>query len=75
MDALVDVIVGKYAPLPAACLGFLVNRLQYGAPQWAKERAAALKRAKERLGHARVEGIDWYFPAAGKASVAALAAG
>ncbi len=46
MDALVDVIVRKYAPLPAASLGFLVNRLQYGAPQWAKDRAAALKRAK-----------------------------
>jgi uncharacterized protein len=62
MDALVDVIVGKYAPLPAASLGFLVNRLQYGAPQWAKERSAALKRAKARLGHARIEGVDWYFP-------------
>jgi len=51
MDALVDVIVRKYAPLPAGSLGFLVNRLQYGAPQWAKERAAALARAKQRLGH------------------------
>ena len=62
MDALVDVIVGKYAPIPAPSLGFLVNRLQYGAPQWAKERSAALARAKQRLGHAYVEGIDWYFP-------------
>jgi hypothetical protein len=62
MDALVDVIVGKYAPIPAPSLGFLVNRLQYGAPQWAKERSAALARAKLRLGHIRVEGIDWYFP-------------
>jgi uncharacterized protein YcaQ len=56
MDALVDVIVGKYAPLPANTLGSLVNRLQYGAPQW----------AKQRLGHARVEGIDWYWPAGEK---------
>ena len=63
MDALVDVIVGKYAPLPAGSLGFLVNRLQYGAPQWAKERAAALARARQRLGHARVGGIEWYWPA------------
>jgi hypothetical protein len=62
MDALVDVIVHKYAPLPAASLGALVNRLQYGVPQWAKQRSAALARAKARLGHARVEGIDWYFP-------------
>jgi uncharacterized protein len=63
MDALVDVIVRKYAPLPGGTLANLVNRLQYGAPQWAKERRAALGRAKQRLPHARVEGIDWYWPA------------
>ena len=64
MDALVDVIVRKYAPLPASTLGSLVYFLRYGAPQWTKERSAALARAKQRLGHARVEGIDWYWPAA-----------
>jgi hypothetical protein len=63
MDALVDVIVRKYAPLPGGSLANLVNRLQYGAPQWAKERRAALVRAKQRLPHARVEGIEWYWPA------------
>ena len=63
MDALVDVIVRKYAPLPANSLGNLVNRLQHGAPQWIKERAAALARAKQRLRHARVDGIEWYWPA------------
>jgi uncharacterized protein len=62
MDALVDVIVRKYAPLPSASLGNLVNRLQHGAPQFVKERAAALTRAKQRLGHALVDGIDWYWP-------------
>jgi len=62
MDALIEVIVRKYAPLPASSLGFLVNRLQYGAPQWAKERSSALARAKQSLGHARVEGIEWYWP-------------
>jgi uncharacterized protein len=66
MDALIDVIVQKYAPLTANTLGSLVNRLQYGAPQWTKERSAALARAKQRLGHARVEGIDWYWPAGEK---------
>ena len=50
MDALVDVIVRKYAPLPGNSLGFLVNRLQHGAPQWVKERAAALARAKHGWG-------------------------
>jgi uncharacterized protein YcaQ len=63
MDALVDVIVRKYAPLPGSSLANLVNRLQYGAPQWAKERRAALVRAKLRLAHARVDGIEWYWPA------------
>ena len=63
MDALVDVIVRKYAPLPVGSLANLVNRLQYGAPQWAKERRAVLVRAKQRLPHARVEGIEWYWPA------------
>lgn len=41
MDALVDVIVGKYAPLPSGSLANLVNRLQHAAPQWARERRAA----------------------------------
>ncbi|HTD75126.1 MAG TPA: crosslink repair DNA glycosylase YcaQ family protein [Steroidobacteraceae bacterium] len=63
MDALVDVIVRKYAPLPANSLGNLVNRLQHGAPQWIKERAAALARAKQRLRNTRVQGIEWYWPA------------
>jgi hypothetical protein len=63
MDALVDVIVRKYAPLPGSSLGFLVNRLQHGAPQWIKERSAALARAKQRLRHERVDGIEWYWPA------------
>jgi uncharacterized protein len=62
MDRLVDVIVRKYAPLPAASLAFLVRRLQYGAPQWTKDCPAALTRAKQRLEQARVEGIDWYWP-------------
>jgi uncharacterized protein len=64
MDALVDLIVHKYAPLPGSTLGQLVNRLQGAAPQWAAQRGAALARAKQRLGHVRAEGIDWYWPAA-----------
>jgi uncharacterized protein YcaQ len=62
MDALVDVIVRKYAPLPGASLANLINRLQWGAPQWIKERRAALARAKQRFSSARVDGIDWYWP-------------
>ena len=64
MDALVDIAVGKYAPLPAASLGQLLSLLGGGAPQWTGQRAAALARAKERLVHSRIDGIDWYWPAA-----------
>ncbi len=63
MDAMVDVIVAKYAPLPAATLGDLVNRLRHAAPQWAADRPRALAQAKQRLGHARIDGVDWYWPA------------
>jgi len=66
MDALVDLVVAKYAPLPLATLGQLVSHLRGGAPQWGAQRAAALKRAKARLAHERVEGVDWYWPAAEK---------
>lgn len=63
MDALVDVIVAKYAPLPGRTLGQLVAFLRGAAPQWAGERAAALARAKRRLPNATVDGVTWYWPA------------
>ena len=64
LDALVDVIVRKYAPLPALSLSALVSRLRYGVPQWGGQLKAALSRTKQRLGHARVDGLDWYWPEA-----------
>jgi uncharacterized protein len=63
MDALVDLIVNAYAPLPAQSLRQLVGMLRSAAPQWADDRPRALQRAKSRLGHAEVAGIDWYWPA------------
>ena len=63
-DALVDVVVAKYAPLPAATLGQLLSHLCIGAPQWRGERNAAVQRAKQRLAHAKVDGVDWYWSAA-----------
>ena len=63
IDALVDILVRIYAPLPVASLAFFVRRLRFAVPQWHKELKSALQRAKERLSHARVEGIDWYWPA------------
>jgi uncharacterized protein YcaQ len=62
IDRLVDVIVHKYAPLPALSLSGLVRRLRYAVPQWRPGLNAALARAKERLAHTRLDGIDWYWP-------------
>jgi len=64
LDALVDVVVGKYAPLPATSLSTLVRRLRYAVPQWTRELSRTLQRAKHRLAHARVDGVDWYWPSA-----------
>jgi len=63
MDALVDIAVRIYAPLPARSLSFVIRRLRYAVPQWQREITSALNRAKERLAHERVDGMDWYWPA------------
>ena len=63
VDALVDIVVHKYAPLPAASLTGLIARLRLAAPQWHAELKPAAARAKQRLAHERVEGVDWYWPA------------
>jgi uncharacterized protein YcaQ len=62
IDALVDVAVRIYAPMPAACLSDLVRRLRFAVPQWHGELKSAFERAKQRLSHARVDGVDWYWP-------------
>lgn len=83
IDALVDVVVRIYAPLPGPSLSFFVSRLRFAVPQWQTELKSALQRAKERLSHARVDptlprygtdlmplssdGVDWYWPADEKA--------
>ena len=62
LDALVDVVVGNYSPLPVGSLGLVVRRLRYAAPQFARAIDAALERAKRRLAHAHVDGVEWYWP-------------
>jgi uncharacterized protein YcaQ len=63
IDALVDVAVGIYAPLPGASLSSLVRRLRFAAPQWSDRLTDALRRARERLSQARIGDVDWYWPA------------
>jgi uncharacterized protein YcaQ len=63
LDALVDVAVAKYAPLPAATLSMLVMWLgSAAAPQWREHRRAALARARQRLPSAEVDGQRWFWP-------------
>ena len=62
MDALVDVIVHKYAPLPERSLRELISLLRGGVPQWDALRAAAFARAKTRLPSVEWDGMRWYWP-------------
>lgn len=62
IDALADVAIRIYAPLPASSLSFLLRRLRLAAPQWTAELKEVVRWAKERLEHARIDGIDWYWP-------------
>ena len=71
IDALVDVAVRLYAPLPGRSLSSFVRRLRFAVPQWRGELTIALQRARERLSHKRVDGVDWYWPAEENAEDAA----
>ena len=62
IDALIDVIVRKYAPLPERSLRELIGLLRGGVPQWDAQRAAAFAHAKARLPNAQIGGVIWYWP-------------
>jgi uncharacterized protein len=62
MDALIDVIVGKYAPLPERSLAELIRLLRGGVPQWDSLRKQAFASARARLASAVVDGVAWYWP-------------
>ncbi|MGO4390689.1 crosslink repair DNA glycosylase YcaQ family protein [Variovorax sp. M-6] len=61
--ALIDLVVRKYAPLPAASLTYLVRLLGYGAPHLSVQVQAALRLAREQLASCRIDGTTWYWPA------------
>jgi uncharacterized protein YcaQ len=63
VDSLVDAAVHIYAPLPGKCLTDLIRRLRFAVPQWRGELREAFQRTKQRLAHALVGGVDWYWPA------------
>jgi uncharacterized protein YcaQ len=62
IDAMVDLAVRIYAPVPASSLRMLVRRLRYAVPQWERDLLKAFDRAKQRLAHANVEGVEWFWP-------------
>ncbi len=72
VDGLLDAAVQVYAPLPGKCLADLVRRLRFAAPQWRDALKEALQRAKQRLAHTRVDGVEWYWPLQEKATRCAL---
>jgi uncharacterized protein YcaQ len=63
LDALADVAIRIYAPLPLGSLRFVLRRLRFAAPQWESKVTGTIQRARPRLSHAQVEGVDWYWPA------------
>ena len=60
--ALLDLVVRKYAPLPASSLVYLVRLLRYGAPHLQAETKLAHVGLRERLASAKVDGVVWYWP-------------
>lgn len=62
IDALVDVAIRKYSPLPRSSLSSLVSRLRFCVPQWHTHLRGAFQRAQQRLAHVRVDGVEWYWP-------------
>jgi uncharacterized protein len=62
VDALVDILVTIYAPIPGGSLSPMVSRLRYAVPHWHGELKDAVTRARQRLACVRVDGVDWYWP-------------
>jgi len=58
-DALVDLVLAKYAPLPSRSLGHLVYQLGGGAPQLQAELKQALARRRCEWPGAEVDGVAW----------------
>lgn len=63
IDALADQLLHIYAPVPKASLGPLLGRLRYAVPQWQAQLKAAIARARERLASAKIDGVEWFWPA------------
>jgi uncharacterized protein YcaQ len=63
-DALLQLAVRLYAPLPAASLRQLASRLCRISPQLSREIKVALARANDTFARTTIGGAVWYWPAA-----------
>ena len=63
MDALADVVLAKYAPLPLPSFSMLVHRMGIGAPQWHQLCKPTVQRARQRLPQVQIDGVRWLWPA------------
>ena len=61
-DALLQLVLAKYAPLPSRSLGQLCSLLSYGAPQLRAEIKRALIQARLTLPRSELEGVTWFWP-------------
>jgi uncharacterized protein YcaQ len=59
---------------PASSLSIFTRRLRYAVSPMDQRTAGAIQRARTRLAHARVDGVDWYWPAGERPSEAAAPA-
>ena len=67
-QALLNLVLQKYAPLPSQSLGYLVTLLGYGAPDLKAECRAALKAARAELPQVQLGTVSWYWPDGDKPS-------
>ena len=61
-QALLQLVLRKYAPLPGRTLGQLCSHLGYGAPHLATELRQALELARKTWPQAEIEGQRWFWP-------------
>jgi uncharacterized protein YcaQ len=72
IDALIDVAVGLYGPVPKVSLGFVLSRIRYAVPHWRAELLAARRHAMARLSTATIDGVQWFWPEGERVSRAGL---
>ncbi|MEJ6007428.1 crosslink repair DNA glycosylase YcaQ family protein [Paucibacter sp. AS339] len=61
-QALLQLVLAKYAPLPSRSLGQLCSLLGYGAPHLAAELKQALLLARKNWPSVELDGLRWFWP-------------